>query len=66
MANINRNILLADLEAYVSTMTPDAYIIMSGFYLDDLPMLQAKAESLGLRYVDHRTDNDWTAVRFQK
>ena len=66
LANINRNILLADLDAYVSTMTPDAYIIMSGFYLDDLPMLQAKAESLGLRYVDHRTDNDWTAVRFQK
>ena len=66
LANINRNILLADLEAYISTMTPDAHIIMSGFYLDDLPMLQAKAESLGLRYIDHRTDNDWTAVRFQK
>ena len=66
LANINRNILLADLEAYVSTMTPDSYIIMSGFYLDDLAMIQAKAESLGLRYIDHRTDNDWTAVRFQK
>ena len=66
LANINRNILLADLEAYVSTMTPDAHIIMSGFYLDDLAMIQSKAESLGLRYIDHRTDNDWTAVRFQK
>ena len=66
LANINRNILLADLEAYVSTMTPDSYIIMSGFYLDDLAMIQSKAESLGLRYIDHRTDNDWTAVRFQK
>ena len=65
LANINRNILLADLEAYVSTMTPDSYIIMSGFYLDDLAMIQSKAESLGLRYIDHRTDNDWTAVRFQ-
>ena len=66
LANINRNILLADLEAYVSTMTPDSYIIMSGFYLDDLAMIQSKAKSLGLRYIDHRTDNDWTAVRFQK
>ena len=66
LANINRNILLADLEAYVSTMTPDSYIIMSGFYLDDLAMIQSKTESLGLRYIDHRTDNDWTAVRFQK
>ena len=66
LANINRNILLADLEAYVSTMTPDSYIIMSGFYLDDLAMIQSKAETLGLRYIDHRTDNDWTAVRFQK
>ena len=66
LANINRNILLNDMEAYVATMTDNAQLIMSGFYLDDLEMIRQKAESLGLRYIDHRTDNDWTAVRFQR
>lgn len=65
LANINRNILLNDMEAYVGTMTDNAQLIMSGFYLDDLDMIRPKAESLGLHYIDHKTDNDWTAVRFQ-
>jgi ribosomal protein L11 methyltransferase len=39
---------------------------MSGFYLDDLEMIRQKAESLGLHYLDHKTDNDWTAARFQR
>ena len=66
LANINRNILLNDMEAYISTMTDGAQLIMSGFYLEDLDMIRQKAESLGLHYLDHRTDNDWTSVRFTK
>ena len=66
LANINRNILLNDMEAYISTMTDGAQLIMSGFYLEDLNMIRAKAEFLGLHYLDHHTDNDWTAVRFTK
>ena len=66
LANINRNILLNDMETYVATMTDNAQLIMSGFYLDDLEMIRQKAESLGLHYLDHKTDNDWTAVRFQR
>ena len=66
LANINRNILLNDMEAYVATMTDNAQLIMSGFYLDDLEIIRQKAESLGLHYLDHKTDNDWTAVRFIK
>ena len=66
LANINRNILLNDMEAYVGTMADNAQLIMSGFYLDDLEMIRQKAESLGLHYLDHKTDNDWTAVRFTK
>lgn len=66
LANINRNILLNDMEAYISTMTDGAQLIMSGFYLEDLDMIRQKAESLGLHYLDHKTDNDWTSVRFTK
>ena len=66
LANINRNILLNDMETYISTMTDGAQLIMSGFYLEDLNMIRSKAESLSLHYLDHRTDNDWTSVRFTK
>ena len=66
LANIYRNILLNDMEAYVGTMTDGAQLIMSGFYLEDLDMIRQKAESLGLHYLDHKTDNDWTSVRFTK
>jgi len=65
-ANINRNILLNDMEAYVNTMHPGSYLYMSGFYTEDLPFIQAKAESLGLSFIDSKSRNNWCACRFSK
>ena len=48
LANINRNILLADMEAFVSKMAPHSTLLLSGFYQQDVPMLEAKALTLGL------------------
>lgn len=65
-ANINRNILLEDMAAYVKCMHPGSLLYMSGFYEEpDLPVIQAKAESLGLTYRSHSTKNNWVAVRFE-
>ena len=64
LANINRNILLADMPCYVARLRPGGHLFISGFYLADLPLLREKAESLGLRYLSHRTDSDWTAAEF--
>ena len=71
LANINRNILLADMPCYVARLrrhvdgqSAPSRLFISGFYLADLPLLRDKAASLGLRYVSHRTDNDWTAAEF--
>lgn len=66
LANINRNILLRDISAYILAMNDSAEIIMSGFYSEDLPMLRQQAETLGLKYVTHQEDNNWVAVRFKK
>lgn len=65
-ANINRNILLADMAAYVEHMKGGAHLFMSGFYVDDIPVIRAEAERLGLHFLGHTEKNRWVAVDFVK
>ncbi len=65
LANINRNILLNDMSEYFKTMKCGATLLISGFYSEDLPILQDKASELGLRYIDHTTDNNWVVAEFK-
>lgn len=64
IANINRNILLNDMKQYVRCMRSGSELYMSGFYVDDIPVIQAEAERNGLRFVHHREKNRWAAVKF--
>ena len=66
MANINRNILLNDMPAFVSVMTAGSTLILSGFYSSDVPLLEAKATELGMEIVCTRTDNEWTCLTLNK
>jgi ribosomal protein L11 methyltransferase len=66
IANINRNILLADMPAYAAVMHSGSQLFMSGFYVEDIPAIQQKAESLGFRFEHHREKNRWAAVKFVK
>lgn len=63
-ANINKNILLADMETYVLSLNKNGKLFMSGFYENDLSDIKAKAKQLGLDYVNHLVKNDWIAVKF--
>ncbi len=63
IANINRNILLNDMKRYVACMRKGAEIFMSGFYIDDIPVLQAEAERNGLQLVSHKEKNRWAAIK---
>ena len=65
LANINRNILLADMPILVSRMAPGAVLIISGFYTSDIPILTDKAASLGLTLEAKKEDNDWACLRFR-
>ena len=64
MANINRNILLADMPMFREKMAPGALMILSGFYTADSPLLIEKAQSLGLQFVSQKCDNDWACLLF--
>lgn len=65
MANINRNIILADLPRYVKAMKPGATLLASGFYTEDIPLLEKAAGAYGLRLKETRSHENWAALRFE-
>ena len=65
IANINRNILLNDMKHYVSRMHSGSELYMSGFYVDEIPVIQAEAERNGLSFVHQQEKNRWAAVKFK-
>lgn len=66
IANINRNILLADMESYVKRLNVGGKLLMSGFYTEDVVMLKEKAESLGLKFVGTNSHNNWACLTITK
>lgn len=66
IANINRNILLEDMPYYVESLNPGGELYMSGFYVEDISMLQEKAKSLRLSFIHYKEKNNWAAVKFKK
>lgn len=66
IANINRNILLADMHHYVDHMTSGSLLFMSGFYTEDVPAIRQEAERLGLVFIECRDLDNWACVKFEK
>lgn len=66
LANINRNILLNDMEAFVGKMAPHSTLLLSGFYEQDIPMLEEKANALGLKKQTQQHDGDWACLMFMR
>ena len=65
LANINRNILLADMPRFVSKMHQGSLLILSGFYTADSPLLIEKAQSLGLSLKSQNQDQNWACLVFK-
>lgn len=66
LANINRNIILEDLSAFVSVMTTNSKIILSGFYEQDAEIILKEAENLGLEECKRITNHDWCCLLLEK
>ncbi len=65
IANINRNIITADLAAYADTLSPGASVVLSGFYEEDIPVIMKTAEALGLIYADHTVLDRWASLHLK-
>ena len=65
-ANINRNVLLNDLGRYALCMKPGAWLLMSGFYTDDIPAINNECIRNGLGFHSAAEQNRWAILRMQK
>ena len=66
LANINRNILLADMPRYVATLKEGGVLLMSGILECDIDSIRNRAEELGLRYIEHHLRDGWAVVRVER
>ena len=64
VANINRNILLNDMERFAEKMKDGGILLLSGFYSADTDCLKEKAASLGLSFIKEKIDNNWAMLSF--
>lgn len=64
IANINRNILLADIPAYAKCLTKDGILFLSGFYKEDIPVITEKCNEVGLKFEKNLEKNNWVAVKY--
>ena len=64
IANINRNILLNDMQAYVACLNPKGTILFSGFYNEDIPFIDASCTKNGLTFVKKLERNNWVSLKY--
>jgi ribosomal protein L11 methyltransferase len=64
IANINRNILLSDMAVYAASLKENGVLLLSGFYTEDIEMINASAEKNGL-VVDKKLErNNWVGLKY--
>lgn len=66
LANINRNILLNDMPRFCQIMKQDAKLILSGFYTEDIPLLEARGKELGLTLKGAKNRDKWASIIMQR
>lgn len=67
LANINRNILLDQIESYAKVLKNGGSIFFSGFYeTPDLEMIKSHCSTFDLNYIDHKKIDNWVAAKFVK
>jgi ribosomal protein L11 methyltransferase len=66
IANINRNILLNDMKQYVDCLNANGTLFLSGFYTEDIPVIDTSCTENGLTYVKKFERNNWVALKYVK
>ncbi|MFM7485705.1 MAG: 50S ribosomal protein L11 methyltransferase [Cytophagales bacterium] len=66
LANINKNILIQEMQSYAERLMPHGYLLLSGFYVHDIADIEQSAQKHGLEKVSFREKENWVAVLFAK
>lgn len=65
VANINRNIITADVASYSKRLCSGGDMLLSGFYEEDIPVVTEAAEKAGLKYYSHTVKEKWTCLHLR-
>ncbi len=66
LANINLNVLLADLPVYSKCLTENGELVLSGIYQGDMKKIEENSNKSGLSYVKHKEKNLWVAMKLKQ
>jgi len=66
IANINRNILLNDMPSYMNCLNDEGIILFSGFYQEDIPIIDAEVSKYGLTLDKIIERNNWVSLKYLK
>ena len=66
IANINRNILLNDMQIYINSLNQGGLLLLSGFYTEDIPYIDESCTEKGLTYVKNFERNNWVSLKYVK
>jgi ribosomal protein L11 methyltransferase len=66
IANINRNILLNDMDRYMTCLNKEGIILFSGFYKEDIPIIDTEVSKFGLTLDTIIERNNWVALKYLK
>jgi ribosomal protein L11 methyltransferase len=64
IANINRNILLKDISKYAACLQKEGVLFLSGFYENDIPIIEAECNEHKLNLVETIERNNWVSLKF--
>ena len=66
IANINRNILLSDMKIYTDSLDQEGTLLLSGFYKDDMVVIESEVIKYGLVLDKMIQKNNWVALKYLK
>ncbi|MFA6334049.1 MAG: 50S ribosomal protein L11 methyltransferase [Bacteroidales bacterium] len=66
LANINRNIILSDIETYSKALSFGGRLFLSGFYTEDIPLILEEANKFGLEYLSKNSRENWAVLKLKK
>ncbi len=64
IANINRNILMADIKQYANCLAENGILLLSGFYQEDIPVIDSEVSKFSLKLDTIIERNNWVALKY--
>ena len=52
------------MQQYVDCLNPKGTILLSGFYNEDIPFIDASCSEKGLNYVKKLERNNWVSLKY--